>query len=169
MSKENDPPKWEAKSTAKLSKSTAEEVWPLVEDFCSLNRWLPTIDTCYKIEGSNREPGLVRYCATTEGGGDCGGGGVLRWCHEKLVDIDPTARCLSYEILENNMGIKGYKSTIKVVSMDGGDELHGCLIEWSFLADPIEGMSFGDMASYLDLNLQGMAGNIEKGLGKRDV
>ncbi|XP_075495958.1 uncharacterized protein LOC142533176 [Primulina tabacum] len=161
MSKENDPPKWEAKSTAKLSKSTVEEAWQLVEDFCSFDKCLPTIDTCYKIEGSDGEPGLVRYCAATDGGGV-----VLRWCHEKLVTIDPTTRCLSYEVLENNMGIKGYESTIKVIPIDGGDELHGCLIEWSFLADPVEGMNSEDMANYLELSLQAMAENMEKALEK---
>ncbi|KZV44520.1 lachrymatory-factor synthase-like [Dorcoceras hygrometricum] len=164
MSNDNDPPKWEAKSTAKLCKSSVEEVWPLVEDFCSFDKWLPTIDTCHKIEGSNGEPGLVRYCAATDGGG-----GVLRWCHEKLVTIDPSARCLSYQVLENNMGIKGYMSTIKVIPMDGGDGLHGCLIEWSFLADPVEGMSFGDMANYLDLGLRAIAENIEKALEKSEL
>ncbi|XP_073316343.1 uncharacterized protein [Primulina huaijiensis] len=161
MSKENDPPKWEAKSTAKLSKSTVEEAWQLVEDFCSFDKCLPTIDICYKIEGSDGEPGLVRYCAATDEGGV-----VLRWCHEKLVTIDSTTRCLSYEVLENNMGIKGYESTIKVIPVDGGDELHGCLIEWSFLADPVEGMNSEDMANYLELSLQAMAENMEKALEK---
>ncbi|XP_073131260.1 lachrymatory-factor synthase-like [Henckelia pumila] len=162
MSKEEDPPKWEAKSTAKLSKPTVEEVWPLVEDFCSFHKWLPTIDTCYKLEGSDGEPGLVRYCAATDGGGV-----VVRWCHEKLVAVDPIARCLSYEVLENNMGITGnYKSTMKVIPMDGEDDLHGCFIEWSFLADPVEGMSLQDMANYLELTLLGMAEKIEKAFEK---
>ncbi|KAL7159290.1 hypothetical protein ABFS83_01G018100 [Erythranthe nasuta] len=158
--------KWEGKVIAKLNKATPQAVWLLLEDFCSFHKWLPTIDTCYKVVDDDEE-GLVRYCAATTpadaGGG--GGGGVVKWCHEKLLDIDPVGMRLSYEVLDNNMGLKSYRSTIKVVPagvINGGDE--GCQIEWSFFADPIDGLSYDDMVNYLDVSLQGMALNMEKAL-----
>ncbi|KAL2544828.1 Polyketide cyclase/dehydrase and lipid transport superfamily protein [Forsythia ovata] len=161
-------PKWEAKVRKKLNKHKAEEVWPFLEDFCSFNKWLPSIDTCYKVEGVQGRPGLVRYCAATlpppppDG---AGGGETIKWCHEKLLAIDPIKKCLSYEVLDNNMGFQSYKSTMEVLpSMESGDDQKGCLIEWSFLADPIEGLRFEDMVAYLDSSLQGMIENIERAL-----
>ncbi|KAG8375612.1 hypothetical protein BUALT_Bualt10G0118500 [Buddleja alternifolia] len=157
--------KWEGKSTAKLHKSTAEEVWPLLEDFFSIHNWLPSIDACYKVEGGvEGQHGLVRYCAATLPPQTDGGDAVVNWCHEKLIAIDPIDKCLVYEVLDNNMGFKSYRSTLKVIEMKGGDELNGCQIEWSFLADPVEGLSYEDMVAYLDISLQGMAHNIEKAL-----
>ncbi|KAL7122016.1 hypothetical protein ACP275_01G019600 [Erythranthe tilingii] len=155
--------KWEGKVIAKLNKPTPQEVWLLLEDFCTFHKWLPTIDTCYKVD----DEGLVRYCAATTLAPSAAGagGGVVKWCHEKLLDVDPVGMRLSYEVLDNNMGLKSYRSTIKVVPagvINGGDE--GCQIEWSFLADPIDGLSYDDMVNYLDVSLQGMALNMEKAL-----
>ncbi|KAL6524057.1 hypothetical protein OROMI_031152 [Orobanche minor] len=155
--------KWKGISTAKLHKPTADQVWPLLEDFFSLHKWLPGIDTCRQVEGVD---GRVRYCATTIPTPPSGDGeGVVKWCHEKLLDIDPIGKWLSYEVLDNNMGFKSYKSTMKVLPINGGDDPRsGCMIEWSFLADPVEGFSYEDLVGYLDVNLQGMAKNMEMAL-----
>ncbi|KAL3655678.1 hypothetical protein CASFOL_000074 [Castilleja foliolosa] len=158
---DNNELKWEGKATAELHKNTAEQVWPLLGDFYSFNKWLPTIDTCRQVEGNDGQQ--LRYCASTPEGGE----GVVKWCHEKLVDIDPIGKWLSYEILTNNMGFKDYKSTIKVMPIKGEDDmikLCGCMIEWSFLADPVEGLSYEDFVKYFEFSLQGIAKNLEKAL-----
>ncbi|KAL3844196.1 hypothetical protein ACJIZ3_001599 [Penstemon smallii] len=154
-------PKWEGKIAAKVEKTTPQQAWTLLEDFCNIHKWLPSIDTCHKVEGVEGRAGLVRYCASTYSGGD-GGDVVVKWCNEKLIEVDPINKCLSYEVLENNMGLKFYKSTMEVKPTEGGDDVHGCLIEWSFLADPVEGFSFEDLIGYLDLSLQGMVHKMEK-------
>lgn len=169
MAADDTDPKWEGKSTAKLHKPTPEAVWSLLEDFCSFHKWLPSIDTCYKVEGLEEGSGLVRYCASAPAPHpEADGGGeeevAVKWCREKLVDIDPIGKWLSYELVDNNMGFKSYKSTIKVVPINGGDESGGCKIEWSFWADPVEGVSFEDMLKYFDFGVQGMAQNMEKAL-----
>lgn len=160
-------PIWEAKVSKKLNKHKPEDVWPFLEDFCSFNKWLPSIDTCYKVGGVEGRPGLIRYCAATLPPPPDGNGGeeTIKWCHERLLEVDPIKKYLSYEVLDNNMGFKSYKSTLEVLpSMDGDDDQKGCLIEWSFFADPIEGLRFEDMVAYLDSCLQGMAENIERAL-----
>ncbi|GFP82886.1 lachrymatory-factor synthase [Phtheirospermum japonicum] len=155
-------PKWEGKATAELHKPTADQVWPLLEDFFGLHKWLPSLDTCRQVEGS---VGQLRYCATTLPPPPEGGKGVVKWCHEKLLDIDPIDKWLSYEILDNNMGFKDYKSTIKVLPIKGGGDMKsGCMIEWTFLADPVEGLSYEDLVKYFDFSLQGMAQNMERAL-----
>ncbi|KAL3498513.1 hypothetical protein ACH5RR_041245 [Cinchona calisaya] len=154
--------KWEGKATAKLKGVRAEQVWPLLEDFCSFDKWIPTIDTCHQVEGVKGQPGLVRYCASTPlNTDDESKNSMTKWCHEKLIAIDPILRCLIYEVLENNMGIKSYIGTIKLLD---DDDTFGCQIEWSFLADPVDGLSFQDLSSYLNFTLQGMAENMERAL-----
>ncbi|KAL1552396.1 lachrymatory-factor synthase-like [Salvia divinorum] len=150
----NAAPKWEGKATAKLLRPTASAVWPLVADFFSLHKFLPTIDTCVKVDGA-AEDGLVRHCAAS---------GDERWCRERLTGIDPAGRRLSYEVVDSNMGFKRYESTVRVVAaMDGGDG-GGCEIEWSFVADPVEGLSCEDLAKYVAVGLKGMARNMEREL-----
>lgn len=176
--------KWEGKARAKVKQVRAEQVWPLLEDFCSFDKWLPSIDTCHHVEGIKGKPGLVRYCASHHPA-------IInnedkkkkeeqeeemmmttKWCHEKLISIDPVVRCLSYEILDNNMGFKSYFATIKVLTLpppptttnsdDDEGLVLGCEIEWCFLSDPVDGMTCEALSSYVNSSLQGIAENIEK-------
>ncbi|CAI9093565.1 OLC1v1029096C2 [Oldenlandia corymbosa var. corymbosa] len=180
--KEEIMEKWEGKATARLKGVKPEQVWTLfLDDFCSFHKWLPTIDTCYQVEGINGQPGAVRYCSSTTTLSDANhhhhdDGGTAKtavlWCHEKLVSVDAAGllRSLSYQVLDNNLGIKSLVTTIKVspaVSTDGDDDGSGCQIQWSFVADPMEGlMTYDGFSSYINFALQGMAENMEKALQK---
>ncbi|KAK6782463.1 hypothetical protein RDI58_020259 [Solanum bulbocastanum] len=155
--------KWEGKSIVDLKHPKAEQVWPLLEDFFNFHNWLPTIDTCHQINCDNKDE-IIRYCAsTTPPSSSEDGEAIIKWCHEKLLTVDKIERCLSYEVLDNNIGIKSYVATLKVFSLDGDDE-NGCQIEWSFVADPIDGLTLELFSGYVDSSLQGMAENMEKAL-----
>ncbi|GER25593.1 polyketide cyclase/dehydrase and lipid transportsuperfamily protein [Striga asiatica] len=142
----------EGHSKGELRGPTTDEVWPLLEDFFSLHKWLPTIDTCRPVEGTG--DGHIRYCASRDGGG-------MRWCHERLVEMDPKDRWLSYEVVDNNMGFKQYKSTVRVNEAEAEEIWCTCTIEWSFSADPVQGFTCQDLLAYLDIGLQGMAKNMD--------
>lgn len=156
---ENSETNWEGKATAELKTTPADRVWPFVSDFCNLHKFFPNLDTCYQVDGELGKPGLVRYCSSTSppSSGESDQTAV-KWAKERLVIIDPAERCLSYEILDNNMGFKFYAATFRVVEGDGED---GSIIEWSFAADPVEGLRFEDFESYCDSCLQVMAKKIE--------
>nr|GEY46777.1 hypothetical protein [Tanacetum cinerariifolium] len=155
MAEETTVSKWKGKATTQLKTTPPQQIWPLFEDFCSLHKWLPTIDTCHLVEGQYGQPGLVRYCASTvQSSND---ETIIKWCHEKLVLIDPIQRCLSYEIVENNVGFNRYVVEIKVNEVD--DE--GCMIEWSFEADPIEGWRLEDLCGYIESSLKAMGERME--------
>ncbi|KAK6782465.1 hypothetical protein RDI58_020261 [Solanum bulbocastanum] len=155
--------KWEGKSIANLKHPKAEQVWPLLEDFFNFHNWLPNIDTCHQINSNNKDE-IIRYCASTAPPSSSDNGeGIIKWCHEKLLTVNKIERCLSYEVLDNNIGIRSYVSTLKVLALDGVDE-GGCQIEWSFVADPIDGLTLELFSGYVDSSLQGMAENIEKAL-----
>ena len=66
------------------------------------------------------------------------------------MSIDPIQRCLSYEIVENNWGFTYYVVEIKVNEVDDG----GCMIEWSFEADPIEGWRLEDLCRDIESSLK---------------
>ncbi|KAI3743587.1 hypothetical protein L1987_61297 [Smallanthus sonchifolius] len=162
MAKETKTPKWEGKVSAQLKSTKAQQVWPLLGDFCNLHKWLPTLDTCHHVQGEHGQPGLVRYCAATipsppPNDSDETPTAVVKWCHEKLLSIDPVQRCLSYEIGENNLGMTSHVAEMKVVDIDGG-----CMVEWSFATDPVEGMRSEDWRGYLESSLKAMAERIEK-------
>lgn len=94
---EEQPPqpqaKWEGEVSAETTAAKPEEIWPmLADDFCSIHKWLP-IDTCHHVEGEPGQPGLIRYCATTD---PTLPGTSTKWAHERLKLIDPTAHIYSH-------------------------------------------------------------------------
>ncbi|XP_058780699.1 lachrymatory-factor synthase-like [Vicia villosa] len=154
MGEENKATKWEGKAIVEVRGTNEEIVWSVLEDFCNLHKWLP-IDTCYKFEGVDGQPGVVRYCASTKKG-------TVKWFKEKLLTIDHVQRCLSYEIVGNNMGFKNYVAIMKVLPLKiSDDEGVGCMIEWECVCDPVEGWSLQDLHSYIGNFLNFMANKIE--------
>ncbi|RAL52907.1 hypothetical protein DM860_007675 [Cuscuta australis] len=147
---------WIGKATAKLQGPKPPQVWSvLVEDFCNIHRWLPAVDDCWQVAGVKGEVGAVRCVAT---------GGGKKLCNETLISVDHGARCLSYRALENNVGIHRYVSTMKVLpaAEGGGDGEAGCRIEWSYEADPLDGMTRERFDSLIKNHLEGMVENLEK-------
>ncbi|KAK9068382.1 hypothetical protein SSX86_012495 [Deinandra increscens subsp. villosa] len=165
MAEEPKSPKLEGKATAKLTHTTPQQLWPLLEDFCNFHKWLPTLDTCHHVQGLHGQPGLIRYCATVIQPSSTDGAvqaPTVKWCHEKLLAIDPVQRFLRYEIGENNLGFTSYVSEMKVVESGGGGG--GCMVEWSFTADPVEGLRSEDLCGYIQSALEGMVERMEKEL-----
>ncbi|KAK7311760.1 hypothetical protein RJT34_10097 [Clitoria ternatea] len=144
-------PKWEGKVSVEVGGVGAEEAWSVIQDFCNLHKWIP-IDTCYQVEGVLGQPGLIRYCASNVEDAT-----AIKWAKEKLLSIDPIQRCLSYEVLDNNVGFKSYVATLKVLPINGGS----CQIEWGFVSDPVEGWSFQDLNDYIHSSLLFMANRIQ--------
>ncbi|KAJ4708101.1 lachrymatory-factor synthase-like [Melia azedarach] len=157
--------KWEGKARIEVAGLTADRVWLCLEDFCDFHKWHPNLDTCYLVEGVPGQPGLVRYCASTNPSSQSQASDevTIRWAKEKLIMIDPIQRCFSYEVTDNNLGINTYVATIKVYPVDGDGE-NGSIIEWSYVADPFEGWKREDFVSYLDSCLQFMARKMEHDL-----
>lgn len=148
-------PEWKGKASAKIPSLTPDQVWSCLEDFCNLHKWLPTIlDTCHHLEGTAGQPGWVRYCSKSTSSDD---GVKTTWAKEMLVMMDRNQRCLSYSIVDNNLGFKYYVATFKVSEIDVGSE-----IEWSFVADPVDGWRLEDLVSYIEGSLQSMVKQMEK-------
>ncbi|KAF3446392.1 hypothetical protein FNV43_RR11571 [Rhamnella rubrinervis] len=149
--------KWEGEASVGLEGSAPQQVWGLLEDFCSIHKWHPNLDTSYQVDGVPGQPGLVRYCGITSKSS-------TMWVKEKLTVIDPIKRCLSYEIVDNNMGFKSYVGTMEVLPMinDADDEEIGCRIKWSFVCDPMVGWKYEDLLSNIESSLQFMAKKMEE-------
>ncbi|KAM5574614.1 lachrymatory-factor synthase-like [Rosa sericea] len=113
--------------------------------------WPPHLLPSWRSFG---QPGLVRYC---ERGTD---ETTILWAKKKLLTIDPINQCMTYEIVDNNMGFESYVATMQVVPINN----HGCKIEWSFVCDQIEGTSLEDLQSFVESSLQGIARNMELAL-----
>ncbi|KAH1033269.1 hypothetical protein J1N35_045443 [Gossypium stocksii] len=163
--KQNSQPKWEAKVSSKLTKASLDKTWAIYTDFFNFHKWYPTLATCYGIHGTNGELGCIRFCSgfsiSSQGGdGDSNGGGSEKWSKERLVAVDHSNRSLSYEIVESNIGFNSYVSTVKIVP-GGVDDQEGCVIEWSFTVDPVEGWKLDEMKKLYEEGLQGLAKRID--------
>ncbi|KAI3845154.1 hypothetical protein MKX03_019821 [Papaver bracteatum] len=166
--------KWEGKVHAKVEGPKADQVWTILQDFFNLHKWFPTLSICYGIDGISGQPGCIRYCAgssipaASSNNGRDGDVTITNWSTEKLVDIDSVQRSITYEIVDCNIGFKSYVSTMKVVPCNGeNDEDKGCLIEWSFVVDPIQGWELETLISKFDSGLQRMASKIEETLNNK--
>lgn len=170
MAQESRESKWEGKAIAEVRSATADQVWPLIEDFCSLEKWYPGVDACQQVKGVYGEPGLIRYITTTvpapppPDAADQTPATVVKWCYEKLLSIDPVQRRLSYQITENNLGVGFYVAEWTVLENKDGDGAGGCRIEWRFTADPVEDRTFEGFCGYLQSSLKGIAERMEKAL-----
>lgn len=125
--------KWEGKVSARVTKASADQIWPFFMDFFNLHKWFLGLPNCHGIHGENGELGCVRYCAgfslLSEGTNDVGKNRPVSWAKERLVSIDPTGRSLSYDVVGNNIGYNSYLAVFKVVPNDqegeGGARLSG--------------------------------------------
>ncbi|PRQ27549.1 putative polyketide cyclase/dehydrase, START-like domain-containing protein [Rosa chinensis] len=151
---EQAQPKWRGKSSAEVNGHAAQEVWPLLADFCNLHKVFPKVETCYQLEGIAGQTGLVRYCAGFASNRD---ESTIKWAKERLLMIDPIKRCLSYEVIDSNMGFKSYVAIMHVVPINDD----GSMIEWSFVCDPTEGRKMEDVQSFGESSLQSIAKKIE--------
>ncbi|KAL2318197.1 hypothetical protein Fmac_032073 [Flemingia macrophylla] len=132
--------RWEGKVTAKLRNATKEEAWPLVKDFFNLHKRFPTLATCYGIHGSNGDPGCIRYCGGSSIPSNASGS--VSWSKERLLAVDDVDLIIKYDIVDGNVGFKSYESTIKVLTHDDSS---GCMLEWSFAVDPVQGFALEDL------------------------
>ncbi|CAK7353146.1 unnamed protein product [Dovyalis caffra] len=156
---QNSQPKWEGNVSTRLAKATADQIWPLLNDFFNFRKWFPSLSTCYGINGTNGEPGCIRYCAgfsippndTNQ---------PVSWSIERLTAVNHVEHSLSYEIVDGNIGFKSYVSTVKVVPQ-GGDGQDGCVIEWSFIVDPVAGLVLHELVRKYEVGLQQMAKRME--------
>ncbi|KAK6912758.1 Polyketide cyclase/dehydrase [Dillenia turbinata] len=162
MAEEAKSSKWEGKTKAEIKGLKVEQVWPLLEDFCSFNKLVPQIEICDQIEGVYGQPGLIRHCGLRDPSRSTGADdSQMMWANEKLLVMDPIQRCFSYAVVDGNTGLKSYVATIKVFEMNG-DDGKGCVIEWSFVCEPADGWTFDGLLSLIDSLLKTTAKNIEE-------
>ncbi|CAN6446274.1 unnamed protein product [Victoria cruziana] len=128
--------RWGGKASAVVRGVTADRVWPLLAEFGSMDRWMPTVATC-RLMGVAGAPGCLRYCASA--GGE-------RWAKEVLKSIDHVGRKMCYEMTESSMGWRYYEAAMEVV--DSAEE-GGCRIEWTFRMDPVHDRTEEGIADYI--------------------
>ncbi|KAJ0687457.1 putative polyketide cyclase/dehydrase, START-like domain superfamily [Helianthus annuus] len=133
--------KWEGKVSSTLTKANANQIWPLFIDFFNFHKWFPNLSTCYGVHGTNGEVGGTRYCAGSSLPNKDGDADQVSWSKERLVAVDHENMAMSYEMVDCNVGFKSYLSTIRVVGGDG----KGCVIEWLFSVNPIDGLTYEDL------------------------
>ncbi|XP_039165857.1 lachrymatory-factor synthase-like [Eucalyptus grandis] len=160
--------KWGGKARALVRGSGPDQVWPLLEDFFSLHKWVPTIDTCCGVEGVSGEPGFVRYCSGTRSSADGSEDVFTNWALEKLLATDPVNKSFTYEIVDcNNVGFKSLAATMKLTAVRDAEEEDGCGMSWSFSVNPIEGWTEKDLTEFYSVALRIMAERIEAVLSSK--
>ncbi|XP_031277809.1 lachrymatory-factor synthase-like [Pistacia vera] len=154
--------KWEGKASVEIAGLAVEQVWPCLEDYCNLHKWFPYLDKCDQVEGVPGKPGLVRHVSSTAKASPESDEMITRWANEKLLMIDANQKCFSYEVTDNNIGFNNYVATIKVFPINADDQQKGCIVEWSFVTDPVPGWKFENLLSNFNYCLQYMGKKMEQ-------
>ncbi|KAL9230347.1 hypothetical protein vseg_005710 [Gypsophila vaccaria] len=159
---------WEGETRVDLQNTTPSQIWPLISNFCTFHKWAPHIKTCYLLHGLPGHPGTIRYCSTTTTTNKpCDDDhDTAQWATERLLSIDPFNMCFSYEVVDSNVGFKGYVATIRL------EELHddhyrggrGCRIVWSFVTDPVDGFTLEGFLGFIESIAKVMANRMEDAL-----
>lgn len=151
--------KWEGEIIVELKTLTPQQVWPLIADFCSLDKLCPHLEKCYLVEGVLGEPGMIRCCESSNFGGE----GAAKYAKERLLMIDPSNMCLSYDIVDNNAGFKSYVATMRLFPVINGDDGKcWCKFVWNFVADPVDGFTLEALLELLNGIAQAMAKKMEE-------
>ncbi|PPS70042.1 MULTISPECIES: SRPBCC family protein [Streptomyces] len=118
--------------------SSADQTWAVVRQFNGLPDWHPAIRASEITGGGDGlTPGAIRVLTGVDGS-------VYR---ERLVDLDDTARKLSYEIVEAPLPVRGYRSTLHVQPVaDTG----GAFLSWYATFDPAEGTTAHQATTVLE-------------------
>uniref|UniRef100_A0A0E0JNG3 Lachrymatory-factor synthase n=1 Tax=Oryza punctata TaxID=4537 RepID=A0A0E0JNG3_ORYPU len=167
------PAAWHGSVRAAVEGPTPDQAWALLGDFCSLDRWVPSVQTCRRLEGAEGQPGCVRYCAgpvnkakaaaAAAGEGEGEAEAVAGWSKERLVEFDRAARRYSYEVVETNKGFGRYAATLRVEP-----DPAGCAVAWSFEADPVRGWTLEGFVGFLDELARGVARRLEEEIMSRN-
>ncbi|CAK9312957.1 unnamed protein product [Citrullus colocynthis] len=155
---QNSTAKWEGRVSEALTVAAAEQIWPMIKDFFNFHKWFPTLANCYGLSGTNGEVGCVRFCSGFSIPSTDGSDSVVSWSKERLVAVDDERRRICYEIVDSNIGFRSYVTTIEVV--EGGDS-GGCVIEWRFAVEAVEGLKLEDLVKKYEVGLSSMANRME--------
>jgi hypothetical protein len=63
--------------------------------------------------------------------------------------------------VDSNIGFESYVSTIKIVPQGDEGDQDGCMIEWSFTVNKMEGWVLDDLVRKYEVGLQRMAKRME--------
>ncbi|GJN35806.1 hypothetical protein PR202_gb24613 [Eleusine coracana subsp. coracana] len=162
---------WQGAAEALLPSTPAATAWPHIADFFALHRYLPGIDVCKPVDGSDEvRPGCVRYCASLAPG--TAEEEVATWAREELVEFDAGQRRLAYAVVGSNMGFGRYVASMailplgeespEVVDAGGGGGDQGCRLVWAFECDPVPGWTRDGLLGYLDGGVKSIAARIEE-------
>ncbi|XP_004148422.1 lachrymatory-factor synthase [Cucumis sativus] len=157
--------KWEGRVTETLTVATPDQIWPMIKDFFNFHKWFPTLANCYGLSGTNAEVGSVRFCSGFSIPSSDGSDGVVSWSKERLVGVDEEHRRICYEIVDSNIGFKSYVATMEVGSVSGG----GCMIEWRFEVEAVEGLKLEDLVKKYEVGLRSMANRMEAAVVENEI
>ncbi|GLJ51592.1 hypothetical protein SUGI_1096550 [Cryptomeria japonica] len=127
--------KWRASMVVPVTASL-QRVWEILNDFCGLKKWQPTLLVCERVDGTPAQgPGCVRYISFPSPSSP----GQIAWAKEKLTSLDCTNHYYGYTISDTNVkGFDGYEGTLQVIE---GMEEEKCCVKWSFELNPVDGLS----------------------------
>ncbi|KAM3351277.1 hypothetical protein ACQJBY_023344 [Aegilops geniculata] len=149
-------PEWRGTVRAAAAGPTPDQAWwALLGDFCSLDKWVSLVQTCRRLEGDDGRPGCVRYCAGPVN--MAAPGEAVGWSKERLLEVDAAGRSYSYEVVETNKGFGRYRATIGVEP-----DPAGCVVRWSFEADPVKGWTLEGFVGFLEKLAHGVAKRLEE-------
>ncbi|GAA0163718.1 hypothetical protein LIER_19514 [Lithospermum erythrorhizon] len=152
-------PQWKGAVLSETIKGrTADEVWPLFQDFCNLYEIFP-IDVSFCTLPLS-DP-LIRFLATKVPSRTGDNSTIVSWEKHQVLEMNSKKRFLRYKMMENNQGIKTYLPTVSVL-----EKKDGIQIKWDFVMDPVVGVTIEDVRNNLKLILASAVVNIEKVLSK---
>lgn len=135
--------KWQGGVKARMATIKASQVWDMVGDFCEYYKWSPSLDSSMLIQGLPNTEGCVRLCKSKQNNSQ----GEPLYVKEELLVLDSEKLFLSYRVVDSNVDLRDYDSTIQV--LDCGS--NGSEIEWLFQLSPVIGEDESQFVAFFAL------------------
>ncbi|XP_059628038.1 uncharacterized protein LOC132270844 [Cornus florida] len=141
MAFEQGKAKW-CGSVGGIVDAPIDKVWAMVSQTTRLPEWMPMVERCTDLAGSEGVPGYVRLVSGFMFPQE---DGERSWIKERLVSMDPMSHTYVYKMEASNVGLDGSANSLKLV--DYGDD--STLVNWSFEINPLEGACEDSIIDYL--------------------
>ncbi|GAA0150332.1 hypothetical protein LIER_09294 [Lithospermum erythrorhizon] len=127
-----------------------EKVWPFIGDFCNVYMVFPiNVSFCNRGDPQNVTIGHRRFMVFLNGSD-------VQWEKHHLVEFDQVKHVLTYRMMENNIKVSYYRSTMTVLK----GKKNGSVIRWKWIANPVEGYTEETMQARLQWIVLYAAGNV---------
>ncbi|GAA0158035.1 hypothetical protein LIER_15162 [Lithospermum erythrorhizon] len=142
---------YRANFIANINGATADQVWPYIQDYCTLYLIFPS-DNSFCTEGPEGKPGQIRF-STGKVPGTQPNSIFVFYTREILIEVNAKKRFLTYEFRQNNIGVTFLRGTMQALPGKNGNSF----FQWTLVGAPVGNQTYPEFVTALQGTFSGIS------------